>query len=99
MTKSQHLRRKESKPRVFKNDQGFYVIGGKKYSKLRGSREEVLKGVAYQTKGELKKTDLAVSKNVNHEGKLISRRKLLQNKVRSNLSRFNRLRKRKRGLL
>lgn len=89
MTKSLHRRKKETKPRHFKNKDGNYVINGKSFRNLFGSREDVLGGVAYKTKGELTKKDLAISKNVNHKGKLVSRKKLAQNLVRSNLKQHN----------
>ena len=41
---------------------GKYVIGGKKYEKLEGTRAEVWHGTAYKTSGGLKKDDLMQNK-------------------------------------
>lgn len=41
---------------------GKYVIGGKKYDKLEGTRAEVWHGTAYKTSGGLKKDDLMQNK-------------------------------------
>lgn len=89
MTKSQHKRRKEKKPRVFKSKDGFYRVGGKKYSTLIGSREDVLNGIAYKTKGGLRKKHLTISKNRNEKGKAVSLQKSRTNKHRSNLNEHN----------
>lgn len=99
MTKSRHLRRKETKPRVFRSSNGFYVIGGKKYSKLIGTREEVLAGIAYKTKGGLLEKDILVSENRNEKGKLVSRRMSVRSRKRSNLNKHNKEKKRKAALM
>ena len=41
---------------------GEYVIAGKKYEKLEGTRAEVWHGTAYKTSGGLKKDDLMQNK-------------------------------------
>lgn len=41
---------------------GKYVIGGKRYEKLEGTRAEVWHGTAYKTSGGLKKDDLMQNK-------------------------------------
>jgi prophage antirepressor-like protein len=50
-----------------------YHIEGKKYEKIRGTREEVWCGTAYQTTGELKKRDL----EMNRYGKIVSKVKMI----------------------
>jgi prophage antirepressor-like protein len=52
---------------------GKYHIEGKKYEKIRGTREEVWCGTAYQTTGELKKRDL----EMNRYGKIVSKVKMI----------------------
>ena len=42
---------------------GKYHIKGAKFELLKGSRAQVWHGTAYQTKGELKKSDLFMNKN------------------------------------
>lgn len=66
-------------------------MGGKKYSKLRGSRQEVMKGIAHHTGGDLTKKDFMITAE-----KVLSRKKHRQNKVRSNLFAYNRSRRRSR---
>lgn len=51
-----------------------YHIDGKIYEKIRGTREEVWCGAAYQTTGELKKRDL----EMNRYGKIVSKVKLIK---------------------
>jgi very-short-patch-repair endonuclease len=50
-----------------------YHIEGKIYEKIRGTREEVWCGTAYQTTGELKKRDLEMNKH----GRVVSKVKLI----------------------
>jgi prophage antirepressor-like protein len=52
---------------------GKYHVGGNKFEKIRGTREEVWSGTAYQTTGELKKIDLELNKH----GKIVSKIKLI----------------------
>ena len=51
-----------------------YHIEGKIYEKIRGTRQEVWCGAAYQTTGELKKRDL----EMNRYGKIVSKVKLIK---------------------
>ena len=57
--------------RYTKNAQGQYVINGKTYEMLEGSRAQVLHGTAYKTSGQLKKGDLYQNKN----GRIVSKKK------------------------
>jgi hypothetical protein len=52
---------------------GKYHIEGNKYEKIRGTREEVWCGIAYQTTGELKKRDLEMNKY----GRVVSKVKMI----------------------
>ncbi len=52
---------------------GKYHVEGNKFEKIRGTREEVWRGTAYQTTGELKKIDLELNKH----GKIVSKIKLI----------------------
>lgn len=54
-----------------KASDGKYHIHGQKFELLKGSRAQVWHGTAYQTKGELKKTDLVMNKH----GRIVSRKK------------------------
>jgi prophage antirepressor-like protein len=55
------------------NIDGKYHVEGNKFEKIRGTREEVWSGTAYQTTGELKKIDLELNKH----GKIVSKIKLI----------------------
>ena len=55
------------------NIDGKYHVEGNKFEKIRGTREEVWCGTAYQTTGELKKIDLELNKH----GKIVSKIKLI----------------------
>ena len=57
--------------RYTKSASGKYMIHGKSYEMLRGSRAQVWHGSAYKTTGELKKTDLIQNKN----GRIVSKAK------------------------
>ena len=50
---------------------GMYNINGSKYKELFGSREKVMNGTAYKTRGSLKKGDLMYNK----WGRIVSRKK------------------------
>jgi hypothetical protein len=50
---------------------GHYVIHGKKYEMLVGSRAQVYHGTAFKTSGELKKDQLIQNKN----GRIVSKKK------------------------
>ena len=52
---------------------GKYHVEGKKYEKIRGTREEVWCGTAFQTTGELKKRDLEMNKC----GRVVSKVKMI----------------------
>ena len=45
-----------------KNDKGVYVVKGKSYPMLEGSRVQVYRGVAYKTSGGLTKKDIYKNK-------------------------------------
>jgi hypothetical protein len=55
----------------YKKENGEYVINGKKYKMLEGSRSQVWHDTAYKTSGELKKTDLIMNKH----GRIVSKKK------------------------
>jgi hypothetical protein len=57
--------------RPHRNEKGMYVIGGKQYKELFGSRQQVMNGTAYKTAGELCKTDLMMNK----WGRIVSKKK------------------------
>jgi hypothetical protein len=50
---------------------GYYVIKGKKWKELFGSREQVYNGTAFKTPGGLTKKDLFFNKN----GRIVSAKK------------------------
>jgi hypothetical protein len=54
-----------------KADDGMYHIKGHKYEILEGSRAQVWHGTAYQTSGNLCKSELMMNKN----GRIVSKRK------------------------
>jgi len=57
--------------RPVKNEEGLYVIKGKKYQILIGSRAQVYNESAYKTSGNLKKEDLFKNKH----GRYVSKKK------------------------
>ena len=57
--------------RYTKTASGQYVIHGKKFEALEGSRAQVWHGTAYKTSGELKKHDLFMNKH----GRIVSKKK------------------------
>jgi hypothetical protein len=57
--------------RYSKNAHGHYVIKGKTYERLMGSRAEVWHGTAYKTSGELCKHHLMQNKH----GRIVSKAK------------------------
>lgn len=63
----------KSKNMIRDKTDGKYHINGGVYEKIRGTREEVWCGTAYQTTGELKKRDL----DMNKYGKIVSKIKLI----------------------
>jgi hypothetical protein len=54
-----------------KNQHGHYLIKGKKFEQLFGSRAQVYHGTAYKTSGELTKEQLMMNKN----GRIVSKKK------------------------
>lgn len=48
--------------KIMKNDKGVYVVKGKSYPMLEGSRVQVYRGVAYKTSGGLTKKDIYKNK-------------------------------------
>jgi hypothetical protein len=63
-----------TKKNIIKNiSDGKYHVEGHIFNKIRGTREEVWCGTAYQTTGELKKRDLELNKI----GKIVSKIKLI----------------------
>ena len=54
-----------------KNDKGVYVVKGKSYPMLEGSRVQVYRGVAYKTSGGLTKKDIYKNKR----GRYVSMKK------------------------
>jgi hypothetical protein len=69
--------------RITKNKDGNYVIEGKTYEKLSGSRAEVWSEKAYRTSGNLVKSDLMM----NQKGAIISKKKSLQETMYDRFSR------------
>jgi hypothetical protein len=57
--------------RYTKSASGKYVIQGKSYEKLEGSRAQVYHETAYKTSGGLKKSDIMMNKN----GRIVSKSK------------------------
>jgi hypothetical protein len=67
--------------RYTKNANGHYVIHGKTYEMLEGSRAQVVHGTAYKTSGGLKKDALFQNKN----GRIVSKKKHLTAKKEKRL--------------
>lgn len=63
--------------RITKNKEGNYVIEGKTYEKLSGSRNEVWSEKAYRTSGNLVKSDLMM----NQKGAIISKKKSISESI------------------
>ena len=57
--------------RPHRNDKGMYLINGKQYKELFGSRQQVMNGTAYKTAGELTKSQLMMNK----WGRIVSKKK------------------------
>ena len=57
--------------RPTKNSRGVYVINGKSYKMLFGSRQQVYNGTAYKTTGGLTKSQLMMNK----WGRIVSSKK------------------------
>jgi len=80
-----------SMKRIFKSSDGFYHIGDCKYKKCFGTREEVWNGDAYKTTGELTKSAFIINKN----GKIISKKKFIQEKEFNRFETVNLLKQKK----
>jgi hypothetical protein len=63
---------------------GKYHVEGNKYEKIRGTREEVWCGTAYQTTGELKKRDLEMNKY----GRVVSKVKMITATIDNNFVKY-----------
>ena len=63
---------------------GKYHIEGNKYEKIRGTREEVWCGTAFQTTGELKKRDLEMNKC----GRVVSKVKMITATMDNNFVKY-----------
>ena len=57
--------------RPVRNENGNYVVGGKTFKELFGSRTQVHNGTAYKTSGGLTKSDLIMNK----WGRIVSEKK------------------------
>jgi len=79
----------KSMKRIIKSPDGFYYIDNCKYQKCFGSRQEVWNGHAYKTTGELTKSDLIINKS----GKIISKKKFIQEKEFNRFETVNLLKK------
>lgn len=64
---------------------GKYLIKGKSYEMLTGSRAQVYHGTAYKTSGNLKKTDLVQNKH----GRMVSALKYKSSKQKGKNNLFN----------
>jgi hypothetical protein len=78
-----------SMKRIFKSSDGFYHIGDCKYKKCFGTRQEVWDGDAYKTSGELTKSAFIINK----AGKIISKKKFIQEKEFNRFETVNLLKK------
>ena len=74
----------KSKNMMRDNTDGKYHIKGGIYEKIRGTREEVWRGTAYQTTGELKKRDLEMNKH----GRVVSKVKLISATMENNFIKY-----------
>jgi hypothetical protein len=80
-----------SMKRIFKSSDGFYHIGNCKFKKCFGTRQEVWNGDAYKTTGELTKSAFIINK----DGKIISKKKFIQEKEFNRFETVNLLKKNK----
>lgn len=78
-----------SMKRIVKSSDGFYHIGDCKYKKCFGTRQEVWNGDAYKTTGELTKSAFIINK----AGKIISKKKFIQEKEFNRFETLNLLKK------
>ena len=63
---------------------GMYLIAGKKYEMVRGSRAQVWHGTAYKTTGGLTKDKLLMNKH----GRIVSKKKHQTEKKRGQLAKL-----------
>lgn len=63
---------------------GMYNIHGHQYHEVLGSRQQVMHGTAYKTKGELKKHELMFNK----WGRIVSRKKHVTAKREKRLQKY-----------
>ena len=70
--------------RPTRNEDGVYVINGKKYKELFGSRAQVWNGNAYKTSGELTHSDLLMNK----WGRIVSAKKFRTAKKEKRLQKY-----------
>ena len=68
-----------------KNKDGVYNIDGKIYQTLTGSRKDVYDGISYRTPGLLTKSDIIMNKY----GKIVSRKKSIEEKICNKLEQVN----------
>jgi len=67
-----------------KNEDGKYIINGKIYDKLYGSRKEVWDCIAYKTTGKLLKCDFVINK----KGRIISKKKCIQETINKRFEKY-----------
>jgi hypothetical protein len=72
-----------------RNKNGNYIINGIEYDQLVGTREEIFNNLAYKTTGGLTKDDLII----NPAGKVISKKKSVQEKINNRFLNVNRKKK------
>ena len=89
LIKNPNIRNKDGKYIIPRLDQKSGVIQDTEFAKLFGTREEVFNNVAYKTSGGLKKNDLII----NVLGKIVSKRKSVQETINDRLFEVNLLRK------
>ena len=70
--------------RPTKNSRGVYVINGKTYKNLFGSRQQVFNGTAYKTTGGLTKSQLLMNK----WGRIVSSKKHATAKKEKRLQKY-----------
>jgi DVNP family len=70
--------------RPVRGSDGTYLIKGKKYKELFGSREQVVNGTAYKTEGLLTKDDLIMNK----WGRIVSKKKYKTSKQEMRLEKY-----------
>ena len=89
LIKNPNIRNKDGKYIIPRLDQKSGVIQDTEFAKLFGTREEVFNNVAYKTSGGLNKNDLII----NVLGKIVSKRKSVQETINDRLFEVNLLRK------